>query len=588
MMFKEKYLAILIFLTFIISLGAVSASQLNGTDVFNVTDLEAQEYDIAIGNENNEIIDAKTFDDIQSDINNAEEGATVKLNGTFESNGSEIVIDKSITIDGGGSALLDAKGLSAFITFKGANRTVTLNGLTFTNSPYGEYGIHNEYGNYGKYRIINCTFKNSHSAVDIFYDSIVEIVGCNFTNNSQLRVSSSRLYIDNCSFVKNTGSVWAERISNCVFSENVAEEHSFIFEPSQISDCIFTANTARLSPFIDEMGSISNSVFNNNVIYGNTLIYGVKLVSNCLFENNAAKMIMNHYINDYSGGFGGVMSNAGVVMNSIFRNNKADLVGGAISGVETVKSCVFENNEALEGGAIMYSNTIIDSEFKNNKAVGYGGAIAEVHVLRNCNIINSYSKGIVKRYAMHGGGAIHTSGKLLVDNCNFIGNRVYTSGAAILISTILEPADVVISNTKFTNNVAGGKIETVGYLFKNFANGVIYNIGNYDMKIKFIKCKGLDAKNTKKFKLKSKIAASYKKKTLNIRLLDKIYSNPLKGLKVKIKIAKKTYKRTTNKNGKIKFSTKRFAPKKYTVKITFAGNNYILKSTKNMKIKVKK
>lgn len=45
---------------------------------------------------------------------------------------------------------------------------------------------------------------------------------------------------------------------------------------------------------------------------------------------------------------------------------------------------------------------------------------------------------------MHGGGAIYNEGGITVDGCNFIGNTIETSGAAIMISTILKPASVVI------------------------------------------------------------------------------------------------------------------------------------------------
>ncbi len=48
----------------------------------------------------------------------------------------------------------------------------------------------------------------------------------------------------------------------------------------------------------------------------------------------------------------------------------------------------------------------------------------------------------------------------------------------------------------------------------------------------------------------------------------------------------KTY--TTDKNGQVKVSTKGLAPKKYSSKVTFNGNANYLKSSKTVKVTVKK
>ena len=63
--------------------------------------------------------------------------------------------------------------------------------------------------------------------------------------------------------------------------------------------------------------------------------------------------------------------------------------------------------------------------------------------------------------------------------------------------------------------------------------------------------------------------------------------NPLSGAKITVSIkGSKTY--TTNKKGQVKVPTKGLAPKKYTAKITFNGNTKYDKSTKNVKVTVKK
>ena len=66
------------------------------------------------------------------------------------------------------------------------------------------------------------------------------------------------------------------------------------------------------------------------------------------------------------------------------------------------------------------------------------------------------------------------------------------------------------------------------------------------------------------------------------------FSTPIKGAKISVKI-KSAKTITTDKNGKAKLTTNALAPKSsYTAKITFAGDTNHIKSTKSVKITVKK
>ena len=66
-------------------------------------------------------------------------------------------------------------------------------------------------------------------------------------------------------------------------------------------------------------------------------------------------------------------------------------------------------------------------------------------------------------------------------------------------------------------------------------------------------------------------------------------SNPINGVTVTIKLSNgKTATPTTDKNGHIKFLTNGLAPKTYTVTISFDGNTKYDKSTKSVKVTVKK
>lgn len=83
------------------------------------------------------------------------------------------------------------------------------------------------------------------------------------------------------------------------------------------------------------------------------------------------------------------------------------------------------------------------------------------------------------------------------------------------------------------------------------------------------------------------VTATYNvNKYLTITLKDG-NGNPISGAKIAVKLkGTKTY--ITNKNGQVKINVAKLVPKSYTAKITFAGGANHIKSTKNVKVTVKK
>ena len=75
-------------------------------------------------------------------------------------------------------------------------------------------------------------------------------------------------------------------------------------------------------------------------------------------------------------------------------------------------------------------------------------------------------------------------------------------------------------------------------------------------------------------------------KNLVITLKDST-GKAVSGVKITVKLkGTKTY--TTDKKGQVKINVAKLVPKKYTAKVTFAGNSNYLKSTANVKVTVKK
>ena len=56
-------------------------------------------------------VSGNSFSDIRTAVRNSNSGDTIKLSGTYYSDGNSITINKKVTIDGGSKTVLDAKHL---------------------------------------------------------------------------------------------------------------------------------------------------------------------------------------------------------------------------------------------------------------------------------------------------------------------------------------------------------------------------------------------------------------------------------------------------------------------------------------------
>lgn len=118
----RKIVLMLLLLSAVLTLTAVSANE-------NLTQntLSADDASISVKESSH------SFEDIQNEINNSKENSTVILNGTYVGSGKEILINKSITLEGcGNSTILDANSTSRILNITAG--TVTLKNLIFANA----------------------------------------------------------------------------------------------------------------------------------------------------------------------------------------------------------------------------------------------------------------------------------------------------------------------------------------------------------------------------------------------------------------------------------------------------------------------
>ena len=607
--FKKGLIIFSLFFILILSLGAISASddfdnQMGDAD----SDLSVNE-NINLANENNDedivsniendvnekdnddnilseeipstiTVNGGTFGDIQNAINESNDGDIIELNGTFVSTGDSISFSQNLTIKGTEGTVLDANGYKCIFSLNGVDQNVLFDGLKFINvkQPSGnvpEYGaIRNVYGSSGNYTFSNCIFENNSLCFDwwgevpncLVYDSIFTnnhlgsnvnlLSNCNLTNNM---IIHSNL-IEGCDFLNDTW-ITADSVNNSIFRNSSCSGSTIIYT-EYLTNCILENNSAE---------------GNNNEDY-NEVYYSVasaKYVSNCSFANNNLKTF-GHALDCENGN----------VQNCTFINNRNKGSGAAIFSYESIISnCSFINNHAANGAAIEGSGSVISNcSFINNHAIGdksYGGAIwVWASNITNCTFINNSAAR---------GGAIDLNDPTNIKNCVFINNSASQFGSAIAAW-----ADLNLINSKFVNNIAKGGKNNLGWHLTNYANSTIVCVDwGETHKFKAVNCTGL-FKNSDAFKEKTTLTSASITKIFNVgkylvvTLVGDFNENPLKGLKVSIKFNGKTFTKTTNSKGQVKLLIGSVVPKNYTATISFAGNNFCKKSSKSVKVVVKK
>lgn len=252
-MFKKIVLIIILLILFT---GFASAED-NSTDIIDVAD----DGD-ALGDS------VKPLKDAHDLINNAEEGHTVKLNGTYQYQGNSdeswIDITRNITIEGEGKCVFDGNGNIIRITVL-TGQNVVIKNIKFVNINTGSL-VYNE----GNLTLFNCTFENINTGYMISNKNIMSIDNCVFKDNvaSERIISSGEEPNLIISKFKLTNS---RLINNDAINLIYAYQH----KSTVISDNLFYNNTVRENLILfkddreqdNEKGNIF--IFTRNVLISN-------------------------------------------------------------------------------------------------------------------------------------------------------------------------------------------------------------------------------------------------------------------------------------------------------------------------------
>ena len=354
----------------------------------------------------------KTFTDIQTAIDNASENDTVELEGTYKSQGSEIKIDKAITISSKNGATLDAQFKSNIFNISNVN--VCLKNLNLINSNSSNPAVKNQ----GNLIVIDSNFTNNtmiypetitpyddfeKSAGAIYSTNNLNIINCEFENNEalalmwdhgdyvyfpiggminskrNLTITKSRFtegYIESYGILTITDSKFTTApiyaYSNATIAKSTLS-HSAYFKSAvyaysniNVSDCNFTANGGYAIFADSEESHLSLTV------------------TNCSFENNTLKssgFYQDEYA-DFEGEFPVIHSEDYniFVYDSRFTNNSGNAIFNNW-GYTYVSNSIFIKTGVAIGS---YKTTVINSTFINN--TGY--LVGAIYTDKNHNIHN--------------------------------------------------------------------------------------------------------------------------------------------------------------------------------------------------------
>ncbi|WP_116592083.1 right-handed parallel beta-helix repeat-containing protein [Methanobrevibacter thaueri] len=490
--------------------------------------------------------------------------------------------------------------------------------------------------------VTNCDFTNNTAtkfggAVFFYRDSTVK--NCNFTKNTAstdggggaIWVYYGKFNVTNCNFINNTAgtegggalNMVSGNVTNCNFINNTADTNggAFWVHSANVTNCNFINNSAISggATKFEGRSNVANCNFiNNSAISGGAIKFeGRGNVTNCNFTGNKA----NTGSAIYSSKFG-----SSYVSNSCFLNNKANVetldvvknennITITFMGQDNLLNAIYsENNVEVTFNNVTYwgangITTISSAKSGSNREAGQnitiGIVVNDVIVLNEVKVTDENGAIVLDisvggNYyisARHDEDSYYTQAETILTNMKFHVNVTETE-------TTNKTVNITAKSNIFNETMPGKLL----FILPNGtqinatygANGIWWAVhtfdayGEYQVNATYVGLDNVTVNNATITvnKIKTELSGNAITTTYNINkdliiTLTDSNGNPLAGEKITVSLnGAKTY--TTDKNGQVKVSTKGLAPKTYTAKVTFNGDTNYDKSTKDIKVTVKK
>ena len=597
--FKKSIFLISFFLIFILSIGFVSASDIENNDglvledsfhssdnaILTVDSINDECYEgsdssihsIDVGeaaddNEGDELTDT-SFEKIQEEINEANENDIINLSGKY-SGDSTIIVNKSLTIKGvSKDTSLDLNKLGQILYVNASN--VIFENLMFTNTNnYANLNASNIFINAsGQCSFINCSFTN-----------------CNSMNRAVICSESSGISIENCSFDKCTGEYVIYSISstgsikNSNFTNSGANENLVDFENSSIINCSFyNIGIPHELAYVVVCKNLINSSFENCICKNS---YGIcvsmkqadSVVENCIFKNSSVRANFTvEQIGSYYGNVsllirivdyycGNPVSNQNSIITFYDLNTHNDMFNRTLTKTD-------------ENGDLIYALPL--------DAIECGARIEPFGPY-------TWSAGSISKIKILKAPTVLTPSKYVVPF-----NSSKTFNIKLLHKITKKPASKVKLNIKIYtgkkyksyNRVtdAMGMIKLKASTFAAGTHKVIITGNNKNYIINKTQTSIKISKASTNV-LAPKVTNKYKKsKYFKVTVKSKVTKKPVKAIKIKIKVwtgkKHRTYVVKTNAKGVAKLNTKSLKRGNHKVVISSGSANYKISKKSAIRIK---
>ena len=611
----KKTIILLALVVFLLSIAGVSASEIDNTiasENANTIELSTDNdiKDNLQTSEENMVFTSTDYDEALSaqtdtDVLGADSATYSNLAEEIGHSGNIILTHKSYTYDGGEP--IDISEDNKVIDGNGA--VIDMNGSTIRAFTVYALGV----------TIKNLTIKNANYNGDggaIYFSNLATsgtVTNCNFTNNKATGDGGAVYFY-------NTGTV-----SNCNFAGNNAAFGGavYFYNTGTVSNCNFTNNKASVDGGAINMGSgtVSNCNFTNNTAgdWGGAINMDSGTVSNCNFTGNNATRGSSIYFSSYSA--------TKTVSDSTFLNNRANAEALDVVKNDNNITITFTGQNNLLNA--IYSREDAEVTFTNVK---YWGATGITTISARLSGSNKAAGQNITVGVVVNGEIVLNNVKVTDENGMIVlditaGENYYITARHNTDSYYTEAEKTISNNTKFNVNVTSQTTtnKTVNITAKSNipndvvqgkllfilpngtqinatygANGIWWAVhtfdayGEYKVNATYVGLDNVTVNNATITvnKIKTELSGNAITTTYNINkdliiTLKDSNGNPVSGAKLTVDLnGAKTY--TTDSNGQVKVSTKGLAPKAYTAKITFNGDDKYINSTKDVKVTVKK
>lgn len=621
---KRSTFAILIFLIFFLSIGMASASH-NALSNSTGDDILAN----SSGGSN-----YKYFEDVQTQIDNAQEGDEIILEGSSYTslNGSHyeipINVNKSITLVGiENKTIFDARGQSGMISVSGANHFV-IKDITFINSlDLGAVYCFNS-----NVDVINCVFDLNQgvmgaglSIISEETDTTINIINCTFKNNC---LSEPNGGVGGSFLISTFDCRLVVNINNSLFRNNVASKAGNIycggdekkFSCLNINNCTFDSNgvihanvggykdMGASDIFVDKSSnfvlnitgsnfirpqemdidsdidlsiiSSANEVYMSDTNFTNNILSFEKSnihVNNCNFKNTSARLFVNPD-EDYSYSDFGIPRCEDLtyhIIDSSFDNSTIVLgKGSIINSTFTNSSLVYKNSQKY----LLIDNCIFNNHSLIHSLLGLNVSDTSFTNGSNIRISKLQSEARLSKISQ----TTYDSGKKLVITVEDQFSKEFINGLTLKVKVFSASKSKTYTVTTDKYGKARFALDTrlaVGsHKIEITASDLNYALDKITTSVKVTKAKTTISAPKVTNKLK---ASKYFKVTVKNKATKKVVKNT----KVKIKVDKKVFTVKTNSKGVAQINTKSLGVGVHKVVISSGNSNYEMSAKSTIVIK---